>query len=94
VRPASPPRAEWPILAVLAVAAAGLAMTGWRRVPVQDALLVVAAAPGVGAVLRAMLPTRHVGLLAVRSRALDVLVLAALAAGIAVLALATPTGGR
>jgi O-methyltransferase involved in polyketide biosynthesis len=79
---------------VLATGAAGLALAAERSVALQSALLVFAASPGLGAVLRAVLPARLAGLLCVRTRLFDTLVLAALAAGIAVLAVATPTGAR
>jgi hypothetical protein len=85
---------EWPILVVLLTGAAGLVLTAEPHVTVRSALLVFAAAPAVGAVLRSVLPARLAGLLRVRTRVFDTLVLAGLAAGIAVLAVATPTGGR
>jgi len=64
---------EVPVVVVFLVAAAGLLAVSqgfWRR-----GLLVVAASLLVAAVLRLTLPTRRAGLLAVRGRAVDVVVL-------------------
>lgn len=57
----------------------------WRR-----GLYTVAAALLVGGLLRAVLPTRRIGSLAVRSRPVDVVTLAVLAGGVAFLAGAVP----
>ena len=72
----------FPLTLVLLVAVVGLAWiaTGhWRR-----GVSVLAAAAGIGAVLRLVLPQRAVGPLGVRGRAFDVLFLGVLAALFAV----------
>jgi hypothetical protein len=56
----------------------------------QAGLYVVAAALGVGAALRLVLRPRDAGSLVVRSRRLDVLVLAGLAVALGVIAAVTP----
>ena len=76
--------AEWPMLAVLAVAAVGLlrvATANWREgsVLLGGSLL-------VGAVLRVLLPPDRAGLLAIRSRAVDVLAYTGLGLAVVVLA--------
>lgn len=80
---------ELPALAVVVGGLAGIvyaaALHHWRR-----GLYVVAAALLLGAVLRLVLPTRRIGSLAVRSRAVDVLTLSVLAGGVAFLASAVP----
>ena len=81
---------ELPVVAVLSVAAAGLVAVSqgyWRR-----GLAGVAAAMIVAAALRLALPTRRAGLLAVRGKALDVVVLASFGAAILVLAVLVPAG--
>ncbi len=55
-------------------------------------LCVVAGALVLAGLLRAVLTPRRIGLLAVRSRPFDVLLLTATAAGIVVLALSLPPG--
>ncbi|SDD79874.1 DUF3017 domain-containing protein [Auraticoccus monumenti] len=72
------------LLAVTAAFCAGLAVVAlgeWRI-----GLWVCAAALGLGAVVRLVAPARAVGLLRVRHRAVDVLLLAGGAVAIAVLA--------
>ncbi len=56
----------------------------------QTGMFVIAAALGVGGVLRLLLRPRDAGSLAVRSRQVDVLTLAALAVTVGVLAAVTP----
>jgi uncharacterized YccA/Bax inhibitor family protein len=75
---------EAPLLGVLAVVAAGLAVGALHRW--RAGALIVAAALLAACVLRLMLPTRRSGLLVVRSKRIDVAVLAVL--GTALLALA------
>ena len=81
---------ELPALAVVAVGLAGVVIAAvqhhWRR-----GLIVVGAACLLGALLRLVLPTRRIGSLAVRSRAVDVATLVILGAAVAVLARAVPT---
>ena len=65
---------QLPLLAVLIAVAAGLLLVTvghWRQ-----GLVVVGLALVGGAVLRALLPVRRVGFLAVRSRPVDVLLMA------------------
>lgn len=84
-----PRRRPWAMLAVLLVGALGIALVpaaGFRR-----GCLVLAAAPLLGALLRALLPSVDAGPLAVRSRGVDVSVLLALAFALAILAVAVPT---
>jgi hypothetical protein len=81
---------EWPFAVVVATALVGLFVVAeldrFRRGSV-----VFAGAFGLAGLLRLLLPTRVVGLLAVRSRVFDLLAYSALAVGIAVLAIAIPT---
>ena len=79
---------EAPVFLVFAVAATGLLAGSqgfWRR-----GLLVVAASLLLAAVLRLALPTRRAGLLAVRGKALDVVVLAGLGSAMLLLASIVP----
>jgi Protein of unknown function (DUF3017) len=80
---------EWGITLVLLLAIAGLVLVGDRRFRAGCVLL--AGGLVLGAWLRALLPERMVGLLKLRSRFTDVLVLAVLGLGTAVLALAVPS---
>ena len=82
--------AEWPLGLVLALAAVGLALVSDSGRSVRPGGLVLAGALGLGAVLRTVLPTRRAGLLAVRGRALDCVLLTGGAVLLAVLVLATP----
>jgi hypothetical protein len=77
--------------ACLFLAALGLVLAervGWRL-----GLLVLAAGLLLGAACRLLLPTANTGTLAVRHRAVDVLVLAVLGVGVGVLALIISDGG-
>ncbi len=89
-RPAPRPRRHpWAMLAVLLVAGVGLTLVplaGFRR-----GCLVLAVAPLLGALLRALLPSVDAGPLAVRSRGVDVAMLVGLALALSVLAVAVPT---
>ena len=80
---------EWPFAVVVVTALAGLmvvaALDRFRRGSV-----LFAAAFGLAATLRLVLPGRSAGLLAVRSRPFDVMAYAGLGLAIAVLALAVP----
>ncbi len=74
-----------PITVVLVIAAIGLllfATAHWRR---GSVLLGIAALVGAG--LRAFLPDRSIGVLAVRGRTFDVIFMLALGAGFAALVL-------
>jgi hypothetical protein len=76
------------LLSVLVILVAGLVvvMTGHLRIGVG----VMAGAVWLAAALRALVPATMIGLLAVRSRRLDVLTLLPLALGLSVLALIVP----
>lgn len=79
---------QWPLALVLAGVAAGVAWAGighWKR-----GSFLIGCTFALGALLRAVLPADRVGLLGVRSRAVDVCCLTALAVGIVVLALLVP----
>lgn len=81
-------RNQLPMLAVLLVSGTGLAAVAihhWRK-----GLYVIGAGVVLGAVLRLLLPTRRVGLLAVRGRTRDVIALGTLGLGIVVLAALVP----
>jgi hypothetical protein len=81
---------QLPLLAVLVAVGVGLLMVTfehWRK-----GLVVVGLALVGGAVLRALLPVRRVGFLAVRSRPVDVVLLAGAGLALAVIALAIPAG--
>ncbi|MBA8793255.1 hypothetical protein FHX74_000849 [Friedmanniella endophytica] len=86
------PTYRWPLLVVLAGVAAGLvvvALGAWRL-----GCVITGAALAIGAVERIALPRRNAGLLRVRSRAFDVLVMLGLAVTIVALAFAVPEGRR
>ena len=79
---------QWPIGSVLLGVLAGLFVSlvdGWRPGAVVVGLAVV-----VAAVLRLVLPERTLGLLVVRSRAMDVTLLLLAGVGVVVLALLVP----
>ena len=79
---------QWPLALVLLGVAAGVAWAGighWKR-----GSFLIGCTFALGALLRAVLPADKVGLLGVRSRAVDVLCLTALAVGIVVLSLLVP----
>lgn len=79
---------QLPLLAVLAVVAVGLALVAvehWRRGLTVMGLALVGAA-----LLRLLLPERRVGFLAVRSRPVDVVLLAAAGLALTTISLAIP----
>ena len=79
---------QLPLLAVLAVVAVGLALVAvehWRK-----GLTVMGLALVGGALLRLFLPERRVGFLAVRSRPVDVVLLAAAGLALTIISLAIP----
>jgi hypothetical protein len=81
---------QLPLLVVLVVVAAGLLQVTfdhWRR-----GLVVVGLALVGAALLRALLPVRRVGFLAVRSRPVDVVLLAGTGLTLTVAALTIPIG--
>jgi hypothetical protein len=80
---------QLPLLAVLVAVGIGLLMVTfehWRK-----GLVVVGLALVGGAVLRLLLPMRRLGFLAVRSRPVDVVLLAGTGLALAVIALAIPS---
>lgn len=82
------PSNPWPLLSCLALFAFGvllITMGHWRRGPVLMAASLVLAA-----MMRMVLPARVAGLLVVRRRWIDVVVMLLLAAAIAVLAMIVP----
>jgi len=79
---------EWPLALVLTGVAGGLVVVASDHFRRGTALF--ACAVLLAAVLRLVLPTRQAGLLAVRSRGVDVLVLSVLAFGLGMLALVVP----
>ena len=79
---------QLPLLAVLAVVAVGLLMVTfdhWRR-----GIVIVGLALIGGALLRLLLPVRRVGFLAVRSRPVDVVLLAGTGLALTVIVLTIP----
>jgi hypothetical protein len=79
---------QLPLLVVLVVVGVGLVLVTfehWRR-----GLVVMGIALLVGAALRLLVPLRRVGFLAVRSRFVDVLLLAGAGLALIVIALAIP----
>jgi hypothetical protein len=79
---------QLPLLAVLVVVGVGLAVVAlgyWRKGIVIVGLALIAAA-----VLRALLPVRRVGFLAVRSRPVDVALLAGTGLALTVIVLTIP----
>ena len=79
---------EWPLVLVLLVAAAGLLVVA--LVDFRGGTVVLGAACLLAGVLRAVLRGRTAGLLAVRSRWVDVVLMLALGAGLVTLALSVP----
>ena len=80
---------QLPLLAVIVAVGVGLLMVTfehWRK-----GLVVVGLALVGGAVLRLLLPVRRVGFLAVRSRPVDVVLLAGAGLAMTIIALATPS---
>jgi len=79
---------QLPLFAVLVAVAVGLAMVAvehWRR-----GLLVVGLALVGAAVLRLVLPVRRAGFLAVRSRPVDVVLMAGTGVAVALLSVVVP----
>ena len=77
-------RAQWPILAVAAVFAVALVLVAagfWRR-----GALLLGIGVGVGAALRLVLSEDAAGLLAVRSRGIDVATMAGVCAAVVYIA--------
>lgn len=89
--PERPRRRLDPLYVVLLGVAGGIALIASHRL--RPGMYVVAGALALGAVLRLVLRPRAAASLVVRGRQIDVVVLAALAAAIAVLASVTPLHG-
>ena len=79
---------QWALTIVVVTVLVGLGIIGERRFRVG--CLVIAGGFVLGAGLRAVLPERVIGLLRLRSRPIDVVVLAVLGVATGVLALAVP----
>ena len=79
---------QWALTLVVMTVLVGLAIVADRRFRVG--CLVIAGGFLLGAALRAVLPERVIGLLRLRSRLIDVVVLAALGLATGVLAVAVP----
>jgi hypothetical protein len=79
---------QLPLLAVLLAVGVGLGMVAlehWRR-----GLVVIGCALVAAAAMRLLLPVRRVGFLAVRSRTVDVVLLAAVGVAVVTVALVVP----
>jgi hypothetical protein len=79
---------QWPLLLVLGGGVTALllvALDGFRL-----GCILLGASMAFAAIARAVLPARRVGLLVVRSRPLDVLVLAVMGAALVILAVSIP----
>ncbi len=79
------PRLGWGFWLVVAIMLVGLGFIATDHM--RRGGVVVAGSLGVGALLRLVLPSRTAGGLALRSRAADVLVMAALATGLLLITL-------
>lgn len=79
---------QWPLLLVLGAGAGGLLTVALGAF--RPGCILLASGVLFAALARAMLPARRVGLLVVRSRAFDVLVLLVLGTGIIFFALIVP----
>jgi Protein of unknown function (DUF3017) len=82
---------QWPLLAVLGGGVAGLSAIALDHF--RSGCLALGVSVLFAAVARLVLPARRVGLLVVRSRAFDVLVLSAMGTSLVVLAVIVPTPG-
>lgn len=82
---ARPSRHQWPFALVAALTVVGLALTATGGL--EQGLLVLAAAMSSAAALRLLLPGGSAGWLASRSRPVDAVLFAALAAGLAAVVL-------
>jgi hypothetical protein len=81
-------RRQWPLLVVLSVAAVGLLLVAFDGFRVGSGLLGFAVL--LAGTARALLPARRVGLLAVRGRSFDVLLLLVMGVALVVLAVVVP----
>ena len=81
-------RRQWPLLLVLAIAALGLLFVAFDGFRIGCGMLGFAVL--LAGAARAFLPTRRVGLLVVRSRSFDVLLLLVMGVALVVLAVVVP----
>ena len=79
---------QWPLLTVLGGGLVGLAAIGFDHF--RSGSLLLSASVLLAALARAVLPGRRVGLLVVRSRPFDILVLLAMGLALLVLAIVVP----
>lgn len=79
---------QWPLLIVLGIVLAGLAVVADDHF--LRGTVIIAAGVCVAAVLRAVVPQAHIGIMAVRTRWIDVLTLSALGGGTLIAALIVP----
>ena len=79
---------QWPLLTVLGGGVVGLGLVGLDHF--RSGALLLGVSVLFAALARLVLPARRVGLLVVRSRAFDVLVLAAMGSAVVVLAVIVP----
>lgn len=89
LRGISPRDRYGPLALVLGIAVVGLAL---MVVDFRLGTLVVAGSAITALVLRTVLPTRRAGLLVVRTRTIDMIVLSVLAGALLILAIITPSG--
>jgi hypothetical protein len=82
---------QWPLLTVLGGGVVGLAAVAFDHF--RAGCLLLGFSVLFAALARLLLPARRVGLLVVRSRAFDVLVLATMGVALVVLAIIVPTPG-
>jgi hypothetical protein len=82
----------WPLLIVLIGVVCGLIIAMLGETTWRLGALVIGASLGVGAVERIALPSGEAGLLQVRSKVFDVVVLTVMAATIIALAIVVPPG--
>jgi multisubunit Na+/H+ antiporter MnhB subunit len=81
---------EWPTIRVLAVVGGAVAVVLTGRF--RPGGVVVGGAVVLAVFLRLLLPRRDIGMLAVRSRGVDLVVLGGLGIAVSVLAFLVPTG--
>lgn len=79
---------QWPLLLVLGCGAAGLGLVALNHF--RTGCILLGAAVLFAALARAVLPARRVGLLVVRSRIFDVIVLLSLGGGLVVVSVVVP----
>lgn len=84
------PRRQWPLLLVSAGVLGGLVSAFLGPTTWRPGCVVIGASLVLGALLRLLLPTRRAGLLEVRSKPFDVIVLLLAGSAILVLAVVVP----